>query len=385
MITLSKIKKARKKRFLILSAGGPQSGIQALYISAEGDTWETLASAVLPYADFVEHLLESMLLTPHATIALEQLAWLDQKMSGMFLDCGRNCLAHAHKSVRHPHVIVMNKCRIYNGPVADGGQIKQWDISLGDPQLIASSFQTPVITDFSRHSVLGGGIGQVPQFPGNVKIAKNVEQVSIYLNIGLISHMTIVDNQAMHTILDSDVGPGTCLINLAARDAGWEDHFDRDGSYAAKGSVDNSCVETLAALEWFGRPSPRQAFFQDFAGIYEHPCVKALAPFDKIATLTALTARTAFEFFKREYRHALSPDVVRVSGGGANNLTLLEYLGAYFDPLAVKSVEETGVPAALHVPLALGLTVHEYILGHPGPWKAGASPEIEGVGRWVFP
>ncbi len=385
MIPLAKIKKIRKKRFLVLSAGGPQSGIQCIYISVEGDAWETLAHAVVPYPETVEQLIETLRLTPHPAVSLDSLAWLDRKISWLFLDCAKNALAQAHKSLRQPHVIVLNQCAIYNGPSGENVQATSWDISLGDAQLIASAFKAPLITGFVRHSNLAGGEGHLPLFPGTVKIAKNVEPISIYFNIGLISHLTIIDNQAMYTVLDSDVGPGTCLINMAARDAGCEKGFDRDGSFAAKGGVDNGCVETLASLEWYLRPPPKHAFLQDFMGSYDHPSVKALAPFDKIATLTALTARTAFEFFKREYRPVLAPEVIWVSGGGANNLTLLEYMAAYFDPVAVKSVEEAGIPAALRIPLALGLTVHEIIIGHPVPWKSGPNPEIEGIGRWVFP
>jgi anhydro-N-acetylmuramic acid kinase len=385
MIPLSKIKKIRKQRLLILSGGGPQSGIQCMYIGVEGDAWEPLASAVVPYPDLVEQLIEMLVLTPHPTVSLDSLAWLDQKFSWLFLECARNALAHAHKSLGQPHLIVMNPCVIYNGQCGENIQAKSWDISLGDAQLLASTFKVPVITGFARHSNLAGGTGQLPLFPGNVKIAKSIEPLSIYLNIGLISHLTIVDNQAMHTVLDSDVGPGTCLINMAARDAGCENGFDRDGSAAAKGVVDNNCISTLSSLEWLSRPSPKHAFLQDFTGCYGHPSVKALSPFDKIATLTAFTARTAFEFFKRQYRHVLTPEVIRVSGGGANNLTLLEYLTTYFDPVQVKSVEESGIPAALRIPLALGLTVHEYILNHPGPFNAGTNPEIAGVGRWVYP
>lgn len=370
---------------LILSAGGPQSGIQCLYISVEGDSWETLAHSVLPYPDLVEQLIETLTLTPHPTESLDRLAWLDQKFSWLFLECAKNTLSHAHKSVRQPHFIVMNQCTIYNGSSGDNIQAKSWDISLGDAQLLASEFNAPVITGFVRHSNLAGGPGHLPLFPGNVKIAKNVEPISIYFNIGLVSHLTIVDNQAMHIVLDSDVGPGTVLINMAARDAGCENGFDRDGSHAAKGGVDTGVVEMLASLEWYQRPSPKHAYLQDFVGCYDHPSVKSLAPLDKVATMTALTARTAFEFFKRNYRHVLSPEVVWVSGGGANNLTLLDYMSTYFDPLPVKSVEESGIPAALRIPLALGLTVHECIIDHPGPWKAGENPEIKGIGRWVFP
>jgi len=385
MNPLAKIKKIRKQRFLILSAGGPQSGIQCIYIAVEGDSWETLAHAEVPYPDLVEQLVETLILTPHPTVSLDQLAWLDQKISWLFLECAKNALAHAHKSLRRPHLIVMNPCTIFNGSSGDNIQAKSWDVSLGDAQLLASAFKVPAISGFARHSNLAGGPGRLPLFPGNVKIAKSIEPVSIYLNIGLISHLTIIDNQAMHTVLDSDVGPGTCLINMAAKEAGCENGFDRDGSYAAKGSVNTGCVEALVALEWFSRPSPKHAFLQDFVGSYEHPAVKALAPLDKIATLTALTARSAFEFFRREYHHVLPAEVIRVSGGGAHNLTLVDYLLTYFAPVQLQSVEESGIPAALRIPLALGLTVHEYILDHPGPWKAGVNPEIEGIGRWVFP
>ena len=385
MPSLAKLYKIKKQRFLIVSAGGPQSGIQSIYICVEGDAWEPLAHAVLPYPAPVEQLVESLALDPLAAIGLDRLGWLDQKLSYLFLECAKTALSHAHKSMRQPHCIVMNKCTLFRGPVGEGRQPRAWDVALGDPQLLASALKAPVISDFGRHGVLGGTDGGLPLFPGNAKIAKHAEPVSIYLNIGLMTHMAVVDNQAMSTVLDSDIGPGTSLINMAARQAGCQDGFDRDGSVAAKGMVDSNCLSTLLSQEWFTRPAPKQAFLQDFTALYSHPQVAALSPIDKIATLTALTARSAFEFFKREYRQVIPAEVIWVSGGGANNLTLLDYLSTYCAPVKVKSVEESGIPAALRIPLALGLTVHEYLTGHPGPWKNGTNPEINGIGRWVFP
>jgi anhydro-N-acetylmuramic acid kinase len=385
MNPLANLKKIKKQRILVVSAGGPQSGIQCIYICAEGDAWEPIAHAVLPYPGPVEQLVESLALDPLAAIGLDRLAWLDQKLSYLFLECAKTALSHAHKSMRQPHCIVMNACTLFRGPVGEGHQTRAWDVALGDAQVLASSLKVPVITGFSRHGVLGGTDGGLPLFPGNVKIAKHAEPVSIYLNIGLMTHLAVVDNQAMSTVLDSDIGPGTCLINLAARQAGCQDGFDRDGSAAAKGTVDNTCLGIMLSQEWFTRPAPKQAFLQDFTALYSLPQVAALTPFDKIATLTALTARSAFEFFKREYRQVIPAEVIWVSGGGANNLTLLDYLSTYCSPVKVKSVEESGIPAALRIPLALGLSVHEYLTGHPGPWKSGTNPEIDGIGRWVFP
>lgn len=385
MNAVPKIRKIKKQRFLILSAGGPQSGIQGIYICTEGDSWELLTHAVLPYPAAVEQFVESLTFSIDAKFEMNRIAWLDQKMSHLFLDCAKTALAHAHKSLRQPHIIVMNKFSLWKGLTGENYQMRYWDIELGDAQLLASTFKIPVITDFGRHAALGGLPPELPLFPGNVKVSKHTEPISIYLNIGLTSHLTVVDNQAMLTVLDGDVGPGTCLINMAAKEAGCQDAFDRDGSYAAKGKVDTNALEILSSQQWFLEPSPKQAFIQDFLPLYSHESVQRLAPFDKIATLTALTARTVFEFFKREYRHVIAPEMVWISGGGANNLTLLEYLSTYFEPIKIKSVEESGIPSALRIPLALGLTVHEYLIGHPGPWKAGNSPEIDGIGKWVFP
>jgi anhydro-N-acetylmuramic acid kinase len=382
---IQKLRKTKKLRMLILSAGGPQSGIQGIYICVEGDAWEEISHALMPYPDPVEEAIEAAVLSPRAAMEVEKLAWLDRKISYLFLECGRAVLSNSHKSLRGPHCVVLNKCLLYSGRVGEGTDARFWDVSLGDGQLLASSFGVPVVTDFSRHGTLAGEAGDLPLFPGNVKIARSVEPVSIYLNIGIMSHLTVVDNQAMHTVLDSDIGPGTCLVNLAARDTGDTDGFDRDGAIAARGAVGNECLSELASREWFMRPAPKRAFLQDFSDMYQHPKVAALSPQDRVATLTALTARTAFDFFKREYRHVLPPENVWVSGGGANNLTLLEYLSTYFHPIKVQSVEAAGVPAAMRIPLALGLSVYEFIAGHPGPWSKGTDPVIEGIGRWIYP
>jgi anhydro-N-acetylmuramic acid kinase len=385
MIPFTKIKKTKKTRMLVLSTGGPQSGMQCLYISAKGDTWEILSHAVFPYPDQLAKEIELISHKPEVPVMLGHFASIDQKMTYFMLDCSRSLLSNAQKVNKQPHLIVVNKCSILQLAVSDINQAKQWDISCGDVQLLSSTFNVPVVSDFQRHSVLAGQVGQLPLFPGNVKLSRQQEPVSLYLDIGMISHITAVDNQAITTIVDSDIGPGTSLINTAAKDAGCKDGFDRDGSYAAQGKICNDCVESLAARPWFLLPPPKRVNTFDFTHFYEDPAIQQLSPFDRIATLTALTARTCHEFYKREFRHAVKPETVWVAGGGANNLSLLSYLATYFDPIKVKSIEDCGIPSAFRIPLALGLTVYEYITIPSGSWKAGMSPEIRGIGRWVFP
>jgi anhydro-N-acetylmuramic acid kinase len=141
---------------------------------------------------------------------------------------------------------------------------------------------------------------------------------------------------------------------------------------ASQGKVDSNCVESLASFDWFGIAPPKFTIAETFTELLRHESLQALSPQDKVATLTALTARIIYDFCKKEFITQSNDLSIYISGGGANNQTLLEYLTTYFDPLPVKTVEEIGVPVDLYIPLAFGLTVDACVTGNAQPGKAQA-------------
>jgi Predicted molecular chaperone distantly related to HSP70-fold metalloproteases len=385
MDLINQLAKSKSKRFLILSAGGQQSGIQGIYVNIEGDAWSIMSHAFLPYPSSIGKVLDAVMIDPQTPLTLETISTIDHKISHLFLECAKAVCANTQKSLQQPSVIVLNKFNIWKTAINENTQAKYWDIELGDAQLLSSAFKAPVVTDFVRHGILGGKQGDVPLFPGICRISLDKPEITAHLTIGQLAHLFVYDIHAAHMVLDTDVGPGTCLINRAAKEALCPDGFDRDGLFAAQGKVDTQCLESLALQEWFMRPSPKQAGISDLMKLYDHACTANLTGYDKLATLTALTARSAFDLFKREYRHVIAPEIIWVSGGGANNLTIMEFLKTYFSPLPLKRTDEIGIPAELFVPLALGLTVDSFCMGQAGAWKSGSNPEIEGIGTWVLP
>jgi anhydro-N-acetylmuramic acid kinase len=379
----NQLAKIKNKRFLILSAGGQQSGIQGIYIGIEADTWSIISHAFLPYPSSIGSILDSIAYEPQSALTLEAIGRLDHKISHLFLDCAKAICANTQKSLQQPHLIVLNKFSVWKAALNENTQAKYWNLELGDAKLLAAALKAPVVTDFIRYSVLGGKQGDLPLFPGICKIAKDNQGIVSHLIVGQIAHLLIHDVHAAHTILNTDTGPGTFLINKAALEAGCPNGFDRDGTYANQGKVDAHCLEALVQDPWFTAPLPKQASIIELLPLYNHEALGALGIYDKLATLTALTARSAFDVFKREYRHLIAPETIWVSGGGANNLALMDYLKTYFDPLPVKRTDEIGIPAELFVPLALGLTVDSFCMANAGPWKSGSNPEIEGIGTWV--
>jgi hypothetical protein len=83
MNPLSKLKKVKKRRVLVISGGGVQSGIQCLYLKFNGD-WDLLASSFSPYPQKISDFFE---LVPKGGWIFQNLrsSWFDYKKFQHFL------------------------------------------------------------------------------------------------------------------------------------------------------------------------------------------------------------------------------------------------------------------------------------------------------------
>ncbi len=381
-------KKIKRRRILVISGGALQGGIHCCYIGVANDSWEIIDSYSIPYPQKISQLFERLSDNPSQCIGLADLAWLDYRLSIIYMECAKTALSKLPTALRKPHLAVVNQPSVWLGANGEDQQQSYWNLPLGDVQLLSSMLGIPVVTDMVRHRCLAGGRGVLPVQYGNMRIAESIGGVVIFVNIGLISHMTIIDTGKKEVLIDSDTGPGTCCINtlMKRNEKLWvKDGFDRDGSTALKGKVDGDCLKLLSESPWFTKPAPKQAFPYLFNELLQLPELVSLNEFDQLATITALTARTIYDFYRREFRQVTSGQSVFVSGGGSNNMTLVQYLKTFFDTIPVKSVEEIGIPVEMRVPLALGLTVDGFVRGIDIPWESGSTPQIRPIGKWVWP
>ena len=127
--------------------------------------------------------------------------------------------------------------------------------------------------------------------------------------------------------------------------------YDRDGRVAASGKVLDAVVADLLRGPFFRRKPPRTAgreeFGRDFAAKFIRRCGHA-APRDVVATATALTARSIADSLQRFVlgKRGAYRDFI-VSGGGANNPTLMAMLAKELRPLGltIRSSDEFGLPS----------------------------------------
>ncbi|MBN1129047.1 MAG: anhydro-N-acetylmuramic acid kinase [Chitinispirillaceae bacterium] len=376
-------KKLKQRRLLVVSAAGESSGVQGLYFICHDDTWEIIAHAFLPYGEKTGAVIES---SRRSSMTLADLSWLESRVTLLIAECAKTVMAQVPRGLKKKHLVVLNELSLFRGPTGETGQFTNWNTRIGDPQYLATVMNAPVLSDLSRHHLLAGGNGAAPTIAGDLVMARRLSGIVAFLNIGLVSRLTVVNPRSpQRCIIDSDTGPGMCLINRTAREIGCPNGFDRDGSQAAKGTVNAATLDLLATSPWFLKDGPKEAAADQFDSLLQKAAPGTLAPADQLATITALTARTVYDFFQRAWREPEAPGMMVVSGGGANNLALTNYLSAYFPHIPVTSCEKLAIPPEMRVPLAIGLSADAFLREEATVWEDGILPRPGLLGRVSVP
>lgn len=235
----------------------------------------------------------------------------------------------------------------------------------GEGAVIAARVGVPVVSDFRPADMAAGGKG-APLVPFLDYLLYRDPQVSrIVQNIGGIANLTAIPAGAsLKQVTAFDTGPGNMVID-AMTDRLYGRPYDRDGRIAASGTVLEPVVSDLLRLPFFRRKPPktagREEFGREFAQTFLKRCGRAHKA-DVIATATALTARSIADALPRFVlsRRGRFGDLV-VSGGGANNPTLLAMLANELRPLhlTIRASDEFGLPSEAKEAAAFALMAYE--------------------------
>jgi anhydro-N-acetylmuramic acid kinase len=384
MDLIAKIRKMKKKKVLVLSAASLDSGIQCLYLESSREEWNIISQLNLAYPQPIKTMCESLISCQPGQVGVHELARLEARMSFLYAECCHSLLSHVSKLFKQPDCIVVNRLQLWKTPL-ETCEAQFWDYAVGDCQVVADQFRTAVMSDFVRSDLLRGGKGILPTHMGDLRIGQKIGPVAFFVNLGMIARMTIIDTRHPAVLLDMDAGPGTCLVNLVAQQAGLSDGFDRDGLTAASGSVDTAILDEISAHPLFVPPLTDPMPASALRELLSTPSLRRLSEADKLATIGALTARSVSLAYQREFKHEQKPASLWISGGGANNLALMEYFKSYFSPMEVKSIEELGIPADSRIPLSLGLSVAAYLDNQKNVLRGEGRDDLIPPGRWILP
>jgi len=214
-----------------------------------------------------------------------------------------------------------------------------FSLQIGDPDLIASGTGITTVADFRSADIALGGQGAplAPAFHQWLFGRSGTNR--IVLNIGGIANVTLLHGDGSDTT-GFDTGPGNTLMDAwigRHRDAA----FDRNGDWAATGSVDRNLLQHLLADPYFAAPAPKSTGFEYFNLHWlDGFGIADLEPADVQATLCALTAESIAAALR-----AAAPDVsdILVCGGGVHNAELLRRLAECLPGAHVGSTARAGL------------------------------------------
>jgi anhydro-N-acetylmuramic acid kinase len=266
-----------------------------------------------------------------------------------------------------------------------GGYPIRATLQLGEPCVIAERTGVMTVADFRPRDMVAGGEG-APLAPYvHYILFGDAHRTRIIHNIGGISNVTILPaGGELADVLAFDTGPGNMPIDGAiSRLTGGREIFDKDGARARGGRVHQPLVEELLAHPFLQRPPPkstgREAFGSPFLDqVLVRGAELGVTGDDLLATLTAFTAATMADAYRRFIlpRHPQVESVL--CGGGSHNPTLTAWLSRELPDVEWHTCDDFGGSADALEAVIFAVLAHETVCGHPAnvPTATGAKRAV---------
>ena len=321
-----------------------------------------LAEAEYPYPRQVRRaVLDAM---NAAQISVPQLARLNFLLAELYADA----VLSTQRSIRERvELIGCHGQTLYHqgSPAVFLGRKLSVTWQTGEGAVIAARVGVPVVSDFRPADMAAGGKG-APLVPFlDYLLYRSPHLGRVVQNIGGIANLTAIPaGAAADEVAAFDTGPGNMVID-AVTDHLFAKPYDRDGRIAASGVVLEHVVSDALRAPFFRHKPPktagREEFGREFAQGFMKNCGRAPKQ-DIVATATALTARSIADALRR-FVIRVDGDFAEfvVSGGGANNPTLLAMLANELRPLDMKirASDEFGLPSKAKEAAAFALMAFE--------------------------
>jgi len=219
---------------------------------------------------------------------------------------------------------------------------------LGDGAAIAAVTGLPVISDLRSMDVALGGQG-APIVPIGEKLL--FKDFDFFLNIGGIANISV---NLPDKYVAFDICAANRVLNMLVAQMGKE--YDENGSIAATGSVDETVLNQLNALDYFQQSYPK-SLANDFGTEVVYPMMtKGLSIPDALRTYNAHIAyQVALSVTPHLNAIPKSEYKMMITGGGAFNGFLVDEIRQHLERFQVEVVVPDAGLVAYKEALIIGL------------------------------
>ncbi|MFA7362159.1 MAG: anhydro-N-acetylmuramic acid kinase [Candidatus Kapaibacterium sp.] len=253
---------------------------------------------------------------------------------------------------------------IHHLPITEKfGNIKyKSTLQVGDPSVIANNTGITTIGDFrtADAGVMGSGAPLVPYLDFVLFRSETIDR--IVLNIGGIGNLTYLPVKCdFNNVTAFDTGPGNMMIDyLTKKFFGKE--YDKDCKISNRGIINEKVFKDILYADTYLKVKPPKSTGREF---YNSSFIEDILKINKnvsnediLRTFTEYTAFSVSEnirkYLKRKRKYEL-----HVSGGGANNILIMNGLRKYNMNAEVSRVSNAGITTSNKEAVLFALLAHE--------------------------
>ncbi|MCY4000876.1 MAG: anhydro-N-acetylmuramic acid kinase [Bacteroidetes bacterium] len=252
------------------------------------------------------------------------------------------------------------------------GKMIHSTFQIGDPATMSQILGVPVIGDFRLADMACGGQGAplVPYF--DYVIFTHDQQTRGCLNIGGVANITVLLPSAeIQDVYGFDTGPGNLLMDSLCRQF-FNLPYDEGGRIAQSGTVHEPLLSQCLEDAYFTATPPKTTGREYLTSVFLNEFLHQSSQIsleDLVATATALTAASVWKGYETFIQPRCTLDRLIVSGGGAHNQALMDYLKDYFSlsktPVVIETTDPYGIDADSKEALCFAVLAHETANGIP--------------------
>ena len=369
------ISQKKERRIIGLMSGTSLDGLDVALCSFQGSGPDTSAKverfATIPFDPAFQSDIRTIF--AQETIPFQELVLLNVEIAERHADIINRCLAEWGIHPDAVDLIASHGQTVFHAPRHFHGQTGRPNATLqiGDGDHIAQRTGIITLSDFRQKHIAAGGEGAPLALYGDYLLFSSLGEERILLNIGGIANFTWLpaDGDAAKA-LATDTGPGNTLLDNFAREL-FGVPFDRDALLALAGRTETGVLEMLCADPFFGLPFPKTSGPEHFSPRWVKQALDQrpkgqINPYDLMATLAELTARTVADAIQRLPLSG-RPKCLYLSGGGAHNPVVVRHLHNMLPDFSLHPMSDLGVEGDAKEAVLFAVLANECVAGDKHP------------------
>lgn len=378
----------KSKSYVIgLMSGTSADGVDAALVEIEmNDGFPLLRLKAFQTFPFSKKLKQMILrVSGHEALAVDEICRLNFQLGEEFARAVIHLAKGAHIPLHRVDLIGSHGQTIKHLPPKSLKPIEFGStLQIGEPSVIAERTGITTVADFRPRDMAAGGHG-APLAPYlHYHLFRSLNYGVAVQNIGGISNMTYIPPGAkMSDVIAFDTGPGNMLIDAVVTKLTHQKcDYDKEGKLASCGKIHTKLLKSLLSHPYFKKKPPKSTGREEFGVFLAEKIIqkaKGLKKEDIIATVTAFTAYSIAESYKRIILPEFKLKEIVVGGGGARNKTLFSMIQRLLPSVQLKRFEDFYLNSNAIEAMAFALMAYETLQG-----KASNIPKVTGASHPVL-